>query len=88
MFLQTTLYVGGTTVCVVSLSLSNVMDSVCVNVIMIDTMHSDRCDRHTDLCSNTTQSSSVDSDGCAPYQLDSDSDGITDDLDPEHSTIQ
>lgn len=90
---QTTLYVGfgSHTVCVVSFSLSNVMDSDCVNVIMVDPYadsDSDGVIDTSDLCSNTTQSSSVDLDGCAPYQLDSDSDGITDDLDICQSTQQ
>lgn len=90
---QTTLYVGfgSHMVCVVSFSLSNVMDSDCVNVIMIDPnadSDSDGVIDTFDLCSNTTQGSSVDSEGCAPYQLDSDSDGITDDLDICPSTQQ
>jgi hypothetical protein len=90
---QTTLYVGfgSHTVCVVSFSLSNVMDSDCVNVTMIDPYadsDSDGVIDTSDLCPNTTQGSSVDSDGCAPYQLDSDSDGVTDDLDICPSTQQ
>ena len=88
---QLNLGFGTKVVCVVSHDFAGTEFSDCVNVTMIDPYadsDSDGVIDTSDLCSNTTQGSSVDSDGCAPYQLDSDSDGVTDDLDICLSTQQ